>query len=214
MNTLYSVATPPPPPQLHVLLQYKTTVLITAAAIWKKREQLKMGNQSRVTRPTSTVSVTRSSLYVRQEEYIIIVEREEIEIPQEVQQLYVIIIPRTAQRSIRSQPSLSPQFEETPQGYLICSKKECLFIGSYGDKKPKGVTIAPKVVIEKTSAYLPKITDDLKRFRHNCSKDPHKVLDESHVYQDRPGKQLTKEYYLTQIASFLKNCKEPGGNKF
>ena len=98
-----------------------------------------------------------------------------------------------------------PVFGDSLEGRLIATK-QCLFIGSFGDEFPMRVA---KRVKMRGSSYLPGIEEDLKRYLLHCYQDP-KVYS-SFVYEDKPGSQQSKQFYLKVISDFLRGCVQPGG---
>ena len=125
--------------------------------------------------------------------------------------LFPALRPPAVTFEVKTKPlAVKREFEETTNGTLHC-KKECLFIGSFGDATPEGVKVARKRVIQRPTKFLPKIEDDIVRFKSFCERDPTKILRQSYVHEDMPGKQNSKTFYLQRIAHFLKNCDELGG---
>ena len=93
------------------------------------------------------------------------------------------------------------------------SELECMFIGSFGDKFPRGVPVERRRVIDfqrsRGAPFLPKVGTDSKIVQELIRGDPRKTL--SYVFLDDPGTQLSRNEVLKQIKKLLDECKKHGG---
>lgn len=101
-----------------------------------------------------------------------------------------------------SSPRPQPYYYE--KGTLLCRRKNCMVLASFGDQLPGGVKVARKTKCKDTN-FLPGVSGDIENIKALMRRD--EAVLSCHVYKDFPGAQRSRNEYLKYTRDFLSETK-------